>query len=54
MSRLAALFGVRPAEVTLLTLDPARRAEGRAAGATCPDLSGALPGTDTILAAAGR
>jgi len=52
--RLAALFGVRPAEVTLLTLDLARRAEGRAAGATCPDLSGALPGADTILAAAGR
>ena len=52
--RLAALFGVRPTEVTLLTRDPARRAEGCAAGATCPDLIGALPSADAILAAAGR
>ncbi|MBR0650275.1 hypothetical protein GXW78_11430 [Roseomonas terrae] len=52
--RLAALFGMAPAAVTLLTLDPARRAAGIAAGAACPDLSDGMPDIDAILAAAGR
>lgn len=51
--RLAALFGVRPTEVTLLTLDPARRAAGLTVGAACPDLGGGLPDAGTILATAG-
>ncbi|MFC7554638.1 hypothetical protein ACFQU7_24095 [Pseudoroseomonas wenyumeiae] len=53
MPRLAALFGIAPAEVTLLTTDPARRAAAVAAGAASPDLGGPLPDGETILAAAG-
>lgn len=52
--RLATLFGVPAAAVTLLTLDPARRAAGLAAGAACPDLVGDMPDAATILAAADR
>jgi hypothetical protein len=50
--RMAELFGIAPARVVFLTLDPQRRALAAQAGARCPALQGPAPDAAAILAAA--